>query len=250
MRHPLKLRMILCFALLIAWYLGIFAPIGEQTQSATMRISREQKRIATAKESRLSENRWHRTTNSFGRRRSQRTDAKRNGPPPVFPAQTHRFETRGDKELGPYRTVGVQFTLEGQFAEIDTFLGWVESGARPLRVDSHQDGPEPPKSRCDQSSSNAVRALKVVAAPFRVLDAAVSAEPYLLGGDFTVADLNVAAVISRAVDMDLAPSPHLQDWLTRCLGRPAARAALELKTQSDATTPVDVTRRIAQINRL
>jgi glutathione S-transferase len=93
-------------------------------------------------------------------------------------------------------------------------------------------------------------ALKVIAAPFRVLDAAVSTEPYLLGGDFTVADLNVAAVISRAVDMDLAPSPHLQDWLTRCLGRPAARAALELKTQSDATTPVDVTRRIAQINRL
>ena len=29
-------------------------------------------------------------------------------------------------------------------------------------------------------------------------------EPYLLGDDFTVADLNVAAVISRAVDMDLA----------------------------------------------
>ena len=74
-------------------------------------------------------------------------------------------------------------------------------------------------------------ALKVIAAPFRVLDAAVSTEPYLLGGDFTVADLNVAAVISRAVDMDLAPWPHLQDWLTRCLGRPAARAALALKTR-------------------
>ena len=46
-------------------------------------------------------------------------------------------------------------------------------------------------------------ALKVIAAPFRILDAAVAAQPYLLGGDFTVADLNVAAVISRAIDMDL-----------------------------------------------
>ena len=46
-------------------------------------------------------------------------------------------------------------------------------------------------------------ALKVIAAPFKVLDAAVAAQSYLLGGDFTVADLNVAAVISRAVDMDL-----------------------------------------------
>ena len=69
-------------------------------------------------------------------------------------------------------------------------------------------------------------------------------------GDFTVADLNVAAVISRAVDMDLSAWPHLKAWLTRCLGRPAARAALALKNKSDAATPADVTRRIAQVNRL
>src|ERR1700722_14221161 len=51
-------------------------------------------------------------------------------------------------------------------------------------------------------------ALKVLAAPFRVLDAALDQEPYLLGGTFTVADLNVAAVISRAVDMDLSQLPN------------------------------------------
>jgi glutathione S-transferase len=93
-------------------------------------------------------------------------------------------------------------------------------------------------------------ALKVIAAPFAVLDSAVAEKPYLLGDDFTVADLNVAAVISRAVAMDLSPWPHLKDWLTRCFDRPAARAALALKTQSDNETPAEVTRRIAQINRL
>jgi glutathione S-transferase len=93
-------------------------------------------------------------------------------------------------------------------------------------------------------------ALKVIAAPFKVLDAAVSQQPYLVGGDFTVADLNVAAVISRAVDMDLTAWPNLAAWLMRCLDRPAARAALALKTKSDNDTPADVTRRIAQINRL
>jgi glutathione S-transferase len=93
-------------------------------------------------------------------------------------------------------------------------------------------------------------ALKVLAAPFKVLDAAVSGQPYLLGQEFTVADLNVAAVISRAVEMDLSTVPHLKAWLTRCLGRPAARAALALKTQADEATPVEVTRRIARINRL
>jgi glutathione S-transferase len=93
-------------------------------------------------------------------------------------------------------------------------------------------------------------ALKVIAAPFKVLDEAVAGGSYLLGSAFTVADLNVAAVISRAVDMDLSAWPHLKAWLMRCLDRPAARTALALKSKSDSETSVDVTRRIAQINRL
>ena len=93
-------------------------------------------------------------------------------------------------------------------------------------------------------------ALKIIAAPFKVLDAALAKTPYLLGDDFTVADLNVAAVISRAIDMDLSHAPNLKDWLTRCLDRPAARAALALKTKADNDTPPEVTRRIARINRL
>jgi glutathione S-transferase len=93
-------------------------------------------------------------------------------------------------------------------------------------------------------------ALRVLAAPFRVLDAAVARQPYLLGNEFTVADLNVAAVISRAVDMDLSAVPDLAAWLTRCLDRPAARKALALKAKADNETPAEVTRRIARLNRL
>jgi glutathione S-transferase len=93
-------------------------------------------------------------------------------------------------------------------------------------------------------------ALEVITPPFRVLDTALANNPYLLGAEFTVADLNVAAVISRAVDMDLSAWPNLEAWLLRCLNRPAARAALALKTKSDVETTVEVTRRIARINRL
>jgi glutathione S-transferase len=93
-------------------------------------------------------------------------------------------------------------------------------------------------------------ALKVIARPFQILDAAVSKQDYLLGSQFTVADLNVAAVISRAIEMDLSALPNLKAWLTRCLERPAAREALALKTQAEAETPAEVTRRIARINRL
>ena len=102
----------------------------------------------------------------------------------------------------------------------------------------------------DRDAAKRDEALKVLAAPFKVLDAAVAKHPYLLGNDFTVADLNVAAVISRAIDMDLAASPNLKAWLTRCLDRPAAREALALKIKADDETPAEVTQRIAKLNRL
>jgi len=57
-------------------------------------------------------------------------------------------------------------------------------------------------------------------------------------------------VISRAVEMDLSASPNIKAWLKRCLERPAARAALALKTKADAETPAEITRRIARTNRL
>jgi glutathione S-transferase len=102
----------------------------------------------------------------------------------------------------------------------------------------------------DRDAAKRDEALKVIAVPFKVLDAAVAKQPYLLGNDFTVADLNVAAVISRAIDMDLAAVPNLKAWLMRCLDRPAARAALALKTKADHETPAEVTRYIAKLNRL
>jgi len=102
----------------------------------------------------------------------------------------------------------------------------------------------------DRDTAKRDEALKVLAAPFKVLDAAVAKQPYLLGNDFTVADLNVTAVISRAIDMDLAAWPNLKAWLTRCLERPAARQALALKTKADNETPAEVTQRIAKLNRL
>ncbi len=102
----------------------------------------------------------------------------------------------------------------------------------------------------ERDAARREEALKVLAAPFKVLDGALSGRGYLLGEDFTVTDLNVAAVISRAIDMDLAATPRLGDWLRRCLDRPAAREALALRMAADAAVPVEVTRAIARNNRL
>ena len=50
LRHPLKLRMVLCLTIIGAWYFSFFAPLGDETQITTATIARERKRIATAKE--------------------------------------------------------------------------------------------------------------------------------------------------------------------------------------------------------
>jgi glutathione S-transferase len=105
----------------------------------------------------------------------------------------------------------------------------------------------PPQER---NPATLADALKVLGPPFRVLDAALAGRPYLLGNDFSVADLNVAAIMSRALDMDLTATPNLAAWLKRCLNRPAALKARALRDAADAATPPEVTRMIVARNRL
>jgi len=68
-------------------------------------------------------------------------------------------------------------------------------------------------------------ALKAVEHPLSVLNGHLAKQDYLLGSSFTLADLNVASVLSMglAAKFDYGPYPHVQQWLGRCLARPAAR---------------------------
>ncbi len=59
--------------------------------------------------------------------------------------------------------------------------------------------------------------------PFSVLNTQLAGREFLLGGRFTVADLNVASVLTwaRPAGVALASYPNMEAWLGRCLGRPA-----------------------------
>lgn len=77
----------------------------------------------------------------------------------------------------------------------------------------------------------AARAAKGAEAALRlalgVLDRELGERPYLLGDAFGVADLNVASVLvtARLAQLDLAPHPRVDAWLTRCTTRPALAAS-------------------------
>lgn len=66
----------------------------------------------------------------------------------------------------------------------------------------------------------AVQALRT---PFAVLDSALAKDGHLVGGRFTVADLNVAEVVryAQAAPELFAAAPHVKAWLDACQARPA-----------------------------
>jgi glutathione S-transferase len=82
----------------------------------------------------------------------------------------------------------------------------------------------PPEQRNEQAAEQAVAAVQ---GPLKVLDGALKGHDYLLGKDFTIADLNLSGVLSFAVlaKLDFAAAPTAQAWLQKCLGRDAFKKA-------------------------
>jgi glutathione S-transferase len=86
-----------------------------------------------------------------------------------------------------------------------------------------------PEDKRDAAVADAAE--KEMQGPLGVLDGALAKTPYLIGDDFTVADLNVAAILAwaRPARIDMTPFPGVADWLGRCALRPAAKAARDLQ---------------------
>lgn len=70
---------------------------------------------------------------------------------------------------------------------------------------------------------------KEVVASFDVLETALKKSEWLAGPAFSVADLNVASALYRALSMDLAKWPRVNAWLHRCWERPAAKKARAMR---------------------
>ena len=71
-------------------------------------------------------------------------------------------------------------------------------------------------------------ATKALQRPLRVLDAALAGRDWLVGAQFSVADLNVASVMHLLKDLsfDYAEHANVQRWADACYARPALARAL------------------------
>ncbi|MGH7915489.1 MAG: glutathione S-transferase family protein [Candidatus Binataceae bacterium] len=85
----------------------------------------------------------------------------------------------------------------------------------------------PPEQRNEQAAAAAVTAMQ---GPLKVLDGALKGRDYLLGKDFTIADLNLSSILSFAVlaKIDMSATPAAQAWVQKCLAREAYKTARSL----------------------
>lgn len=84
------------------------------------------------------------------------------------------------------------------------------------------------KPVAERDSAAAAAAVDGLRAPFAVLDLALAAQSYLVGGRFTVADLNVAEVMRYALSAPelFDAAPRVKAWLAACHARPAFKAMM------------------------
>lgn len=75
----------------------------------------------------------------------------------------------------------------------------------------------------------AAAAFKEVAPALDVLETALGKSDWLVGSAFSVADLNVAGALYRALSIDISRWPHVDAWLKRCWARPAAKRARAMR---------------------
>jgi glutathione S-transferase len=89
----------------------------------------------------------------------------------------------------------------------------------------------------EQRSATAVeQAFTTLKRPLRVLEAQLESSPYLLGTQYTLADLNVASVLGVLLQaqFDWTAFPRTQAWMGQCFGRPAAQRTVALALGSAA----------------
>ena len=113
-----------------------------------------------------------------------------------------------DQALVSQWTLWVATAIESAYTQWASHTYWLPEAAR--------------------DASLAASAAAEMQAPLDRLELALAGSEWLIGAAFSVADLNVASVVSAVRHFEREKRPHLMNWLDRCCARPAFQHAAEL----------------------
>ncbi|MBO0742369.1 MAG: glutathione S-transferase family protein, partial [Hyphomicrobiaceae bacterium] len=111
---------------------------------------------------------------------------------------------------------------------------WAATEVEPhaLQVLNHRQAKRPE----ERDSNLAEAAIAALRAPFAVLEATLRASDYLVGGRFTVADINAAEVFRYAMPAPelFEAAPRVTAWLAACHARPAFKRMMAAREKEPA----------------
>ncbi|WP_137177872.1 glutathione S-transferase family protein [Roseomonas sp. AR75] len=119
-------------------------------------------------------------------------------------------------------------------AQMTAWSIWAMTEAEPHTIEVlYNSIGKPPAERDAAKLAASVAALK---APFAVLDAALAKDGFVVGGRFTVADVNLAEVMRYAQPAPelFEAAPHVKAWLAACQARPAFQRMMAERNQEPA----------------
>ncbi len=104
---------------------------------------------------------------------------------------------------------------------------WAISNLQPLFITILQHSMVLPEAERDPKAIDKARGL--IPPYVELLEKSLTGKEYLVGGRFTVADLNVASVVGLAVMVGVDVSQHgnIQAWLGRCQSRPSFAKSMD-----------------------
>jgi glutathione S-transferase len=119
-------------------------------------------------------------------------------------------------------------------AQMTAWSIWAMTEAEPHTIEIlyHRVG-KPPEERDAAKADAAVEALR---GPFAVLEDALAGTGFVVGGRFTVADINLAEVIRYAQPAPelFEAAPRVKAWLAACHARPAFQRMMAERNREPA----------------
>jgi glutathione S-transferase len=107
-----------------------------------------------------------------------------------------------------------------------TWTAWALTEVEPHSIQILYNRVSRPVDQRDPRVADA--AIEALKAPFRVLDAALAEADYVVGGRFTVTDINLAECFryAQAAPELFEANPNVKAWLAKVQGRPAFKAMM------------------------
>ncbi len=107
-----------------------------------------------------------------------------------------------------------------------TWTAWALTEVEPQSIQVLYHRVTKPAAERDPKIANA--AIEALKAPFSVLDKALAETGYVVGGRFTVADINIAECVRYAMAAPelFEANPNVKAWLAKLHARPAFKAMM------------------------